>query len=94
MNRNDYSAVTPIFRELAKKCQTNDIIDQELYTKYEVKRGLRDLDGRGVLTGLTDISTINAYKNVDGELVPIDGELYYRGINIYSLRRHGDTRIL
>ena len=85
MNRNDYSAVTPIFRELAKKCQTNDIIDQELYTKYEVKRGLRDLDGRGVLTGLTDISTINAYKKVNGELIPIDGELYYRGINIYNL---------
>ncbi|MBQ7707931.1 MAG: citrate/2-methylcitrate synthase [Lachnospiraceae bacterium] len=85
MNQNEYSAVTPIFRELAKKCQTNDIIDQELYTKYQVKRGLRDLDGRGVLTGLTDISTINAYKKVDGELIPVDGELFYRGINIYNL---------
>ena len=85
MNRNEYSVVTQEIRDLAKKCETNDIIDQELYTRYEVKRGLRDLDGRGVLTGLTDISTINAYKKVDGNLVPIDGELLYRGININDL---------
>ncbi|MBQ9609090.1 MAG: citrate/2-methylcitrate synthase [Lachnospiraceae bacterium] len=85
MNRNEYSVVTQEIKDLAKKCETNDIINQELYTKYEVKRGLRDLDGRGVLTGLTDISTINAYKKVDGNLVPIDGELLYRGININDL---------
>ena len=44
-----------------------------------LKRGLRDLDGKGVLTGLTDISTIIQNKEVDGKLVPCDGELYYRG---------------
>jgi citrate synthase len=85
MNLKDFSDVTPEFRRLAKICEGHDVIDPELYTKYEVKRGLRDLDGRGVLTGLTEISTINAYKTINGESVPVDGELFYRGINIYDL---------
>lgn len=85
MDLRDFSNITPEFRRLAKICEQNDTIDPELYTKHEVKRGLRDLDGRGVLTGLTEISTINAYKNIDGELTPIDGELFYRGINIKDL---------
>ncbi|MGB4465024.1 MAG: citrate/2-methylcitrate synthase, partial [Eubacteriales bacterium] len=51
----------------------------------DVKRGLRDADGQGVLTGLTDISTVNATKVVDGVRVPIPGELMYRGINVYDL---------
>jgi citrate synthase len=85
MNLKDFSDVTPEFRRLAKICEGHDVIDPELYTRYEVKRGLRDLDGKGVLTGLTEISTINAYKTIDGKSVPIDGELFYRGINIYDL---------
>ena len=52
---------------------------------YNVKRGLRDLDGKGVLTGLTDISTINQNKLVDGKLVPCDGELFYRGYNVNDI---------
>lgn len=52
---------------------------------YNVKGGLRDLDGKGVLTGLTDISTINQNKLVDGKLVPCDGELFYRGYNVNDI---------
>ena len=84
-NNGDYSAITPEIDVLAKKMTDNSIIDPSLYTKYNVKRGLRDLDGKGVLTGLTDISTIIQNKNVDGKLVPCDGELYYRGYNVNDI---------
>ena len=63
----------------------NSKIDIGLYSKYDVKRGLRDIDGKGVLTGLTDISTIKQNKLVDGKLVPCDGELYYRGFNVTDI---------
>ena len=75
-NNGDYSAITPEIEVLAKKMTDNSIIAPSLYSKYNVKRGLRDLDGKGVLTGLTDISTINQNKLVDGKLVPCDGELF------------------
>lgn len=81
----DYSANTPGINRLAEKMIGNSIIDTELYKKYDVKRGLRDLDGKGVLTGLTDISTIIQNKKVDGKLVPCDGELYYRGYNVNDI---------
>ncbi len=81
----DYSTNTPEIDVLAKKITDNSIIDPTLYTKYDVKRGLRDIDGKGVLTGLTDISTINQNKLVDGKLVPCDGELYYRGYNVNDI---------
>ncbi|MDD6988883.1 citrate/2-methylcitrate synthase [Ruminococcus sp.] len=84
-NNGDYSAITPEIDVLAKKMTDNSIIDPSLYTKYNVKRGLRDLDGKGVLTGLTDISTIIQNKNVDGKLVPCHGELYYRGYNVNDI---------
>lgn len=60
-------------------------IDPELYNKYEVKRGLRDVSGKGVLTGLTEISEITSYTIVDSDYVPCEGKLYYRGININDL---------
>lgn len=85
MNNKQFSAVTPEFYRLAELCEKHDVIEPELYSKYQVKRGLRDLDGKGVLTGLTEISTINAYRTINGESVPIDGELFYRGININDL---------
>ena len=84
-NNGDYSAITPEIDVLAKKMTDNSIIDPSLYSKYNVKRGLRDLDGKGVLTGLTDISTIIQNKEVDGKLVPCDGELYYRGYNVNDI---------
>jgi len=61
------------------------MIDNELYRKYEVKRGLRDISGKGVLVGLTEISEIISYVIQDGDLVPCEGKLYYRGINIENL---------
>ncbi len=81
----DYSDITPEIHSLAQSMTQNSIIDPDLYSKYDVKRGLRDLDGKGVLTGLTDISTIKQNKLVDGKLVPCDGELYYRGYNITDI---------
>lgn len=80
-----YSDNTPAIHDLAQKMISNSMIDTSLYSKYNVKRGLRDLDGKGVLTGLTDISTIIQNKEVDGKLVPCDGELYYRGYNVNDI---------
>ena len=77
--------ITPEIEELALKFETNNAIDKELYTKYEVKRGLRDLNGKGVLAGLTNISDVCASKIVDGKSVPCEGNLYYRGYNIKDL---------
>ena len=80
---NKFSEVTPEIKELAKKC--NKKIDEELFAKYDVKRGLRKRNGEGVLAGLTDISMINAYTMVDREIVPCEGKLYYRGIDIEDI---------
>lgn len=77
--------VTPKVKELAKICEENNRIEKELYTKYEVKRGLRDLNGKGVLAGLTNISDVSASRVVDGKEVPCEGNLYYRGYNIKDL---------
>lgn len=77
--------ITPQIEGLALKCEKNNAIDKELYTKYEVKRGLRDLNGKGVLAGLTNISDVCASKIVDGKSVPCEGNLYYRGYNIKQL---------
>ncbi len=70
---------------LADVCKSHGSIDRELYTKYNVKIGLRDLNGAGVLTGLTDISEIRQNKIVDGKPVPTDGKLFYRGINVEDI---------
>ena len=71
--------------ELAEKSKQSAYIDPELYVKYDVKRGLRDLNGRGVLVGITDISEVCSTKEVNGERVPIPGELYYRGYNVQDI---------
>lgn len=81
---NNFSKITPEIDELARMC-TDRRINPELYSKYDVKRGLRDINGKGVLTGLTEISEIISSKTVNGESVPCDGELYYRGINVNDL---------
>ncbi len=77
--------ITPEIMYLSDLCEKNNAIDRELYVKHNVKRGLRDLDGRGVLAGLTNISDVCASKEVDGVRVPIPGSLYYRGYNIKDL---------
>ena len=63
----------------------NHRIDPNLYIEYDVKRGLRDSAGKGVLTGLTEISDVNAYDLVNGRKIPAEGSLYYQGYNIYDL---------
>ena len=60
-------------------------MDMGLYQKYDVKRGLRESNGRGVLTGLTEISDVNGHKDIDGKSVPIEGELYFQGYKVSEL---------
>ncbi|MCQ2078272.1 MAG: citrate synthase [Bacteroidaceae bacterium] len=66
-------------------CLKNDNITENMYEKYSVNRGLRDINGKGILTGLTNISKITSMKNVDGVNVPVEGELWYRGYKVNSL---------
>ena len=66
-------------------CIKNDSIPKELYLKYGVNRGLRDLNGNGVLTGLTNISEVISSKIIDGQKIQCPGELWYRGYRIESL---------
>lgn len=87
MNTSSYYEITPQILQLAELSNESNMIDTELYTKYEVKRGLRDLNGKGVLTGLTNISDVRANKIVNGEQIPIAGELFYRGYNVRDLVR-------
>lgn len=65
----------------------NGKIDPELYAKYDVKRGLRDINGNGVLTGLTDISEIRSSRMENGVKTPCEGQLFYRGYSIEDLVR-------
>lgn len=79
---NPYTEITPEILELSQLCVKNSTIDPALFTKHQVNRGLRDLNGNGVLTGLTEISDIVSHKIVDGKKVPCEGKLYYRGVDI------------
>ena len=72
---------------LAKLTEKNNNIENEMYEKYDVKRGLRDKDGKGVLCGLTEISEVTARENVDGKSIPVPGVLCYRGYNVKDLVR-------
>ena len=81
----NYSDNTPIIDGLTEKMEEHSVIDTGLYSKYNVKRGLRDIDGKGVLTGLTDISTIKQNELIDGKLVPCEGQLFYRGYNVRDI---------
>ena len=82
---NEYSMITPDIKRLAALCMERGHIPAGLYEQYDVLRGLRDVNGKGVLAGLTDISTIIAKKTVDGKTLACDGELYYRGYDIRDL---------
>ena len=79
--------VTPEIEKLTQICRENDKLDLSLYGKYDVKRGLRDLNGKGVLAGLTQISNVQATKIVDGKEVPCAGKLSYRGYDIKDLTK-------
>ncbi|MCR5376494.1 MAG: citrate/2-methylcitrate synthase [Lachnospiraceae bacterium] len=73
------------FQFLVNECRKAGVIDQNLYVEYDVKRGLRDSNGAGVLTGLTEISDVTAYKLEDGKKVPADGKLYYQGYDVQEM---------
>lgn len=77
--------VTPEIERLTEICQEHTKLDVSLYGKYDVKRGLRDLNGKGVLAGLTQVSNVQAVKIVDGKEVPCEGRLAYRGYDIKEL---------
>jgi len=82
---NPYTEITPEIRELANLCAENSKIDNALFQKHQVNRGLRDLNGNGVLTGLTEISDIFSHRMIDGVKTPCEGELYYRGVRIEDI---------
>ena len=77
--------ITPEIMALTEKCRANTVINPDFYQKYDVKRGLRDINGEGVRAGLTQISHIVAFENIDGVKTPCEGRLYYRGIEIHQL---------
>ena len=82
---NIFSQITPDIIRLAQKSESADIIDTELFTRYDVKRGLRDLNGKGVLAGLTTISDVRATEIINGESHPCHGRLFYRGYDVKDL---------
>ncbi len=73
------------FEKLVVYCMDSGAIDASLYEEYEVKRGLRDSNGRGVLTGLTEISDVVGHQISDGKKVPAKGQLFYQGYNVRDL---------
>lgn len=77
--------VTPEIERLTDICKDHSSMDVSLYGKYDVKRGLRDINGKGVLAGLTQVSNVQAIKIVDGKEVPCAGSLSYRGYDIKEL---------
>ena len=82
----NYSEITPYITELAALSDKNNGIRPEMYTEHHVYRGLRDMSGNGVVTGLTEISRIKAKEILpDGSETPCDGQLFYRGINVRDL---------
>lgn len=86
MNEKKYPAeITPIMKKWTSLAVQTNQLDNQKFIEYNVKRGLRDLDGRGVLAGLTNISDVRAKKIVDGKEVPCHGKLFYRGVNVEDL---------
>ena len=83
----DFFDISPRILSLTEECRRHSTIDPELFTRYDVKRGLRDINGKGVLTGLTEISEIVSSQTVDGKSVPCEGKLYYRGIDVEDIVR-------
>ena len=81
----DYSAITDEIIKLSELLYKDNRIDPDLYLEHKVYRGLRDLEGKGVLTGLTKISEIESFRLEDGKKVFIDGKLYYRGYDVQEL---------
>jgi len=79
------SSYAAFLADLSKMAESSSYIDPSLFVKYDVKCGLRDIDGRGVLVGLTEIGEVRSYIVEENEMVPIPGKLIYRGINISTI---------
>ena len=80
------------FDKLVQYAMASGVIDPNLYTEYDVKRGLRESNGKGVLTGLTEISDVISFDSIDGERVPCDGRLYFQGQNVKDIIENGADR--
>lgn len=82
----NYSEITPYIERLAKmSCENNNIVP-EMYSQHNVKKGLRDNDGFGVVAGLTEVSDVKSREvDGDGNIIQCPGELYYRGVNVKNL---------
>ncbi|MCI9445330.1 MAG: citrate synthase [Oscillospiraceae bacterium] len=90
---NAYCEITPAIMALKEQWEAENYIDPRLYKDYKVKRGLRDEDGRGVLTGLTRVAEIQSYIVTEDEHIqPADGVLYYRGIDCREIVRGSEAR--
>ena len=90
---NAYCEITPAILSLKEQWEKKNYIDPKLYKEYNVKRGLRNEDGRGVLTGLTRVAEIQSYTVAEDEhITPTDGVLYYRGIDVRELVRGSAKR--
>ena len=88
MNEINYSEITPYVKKQAEISDKNNGIIREMYIENDVKRGLRDLNGKGVVAGLTEVSHIKAKEiDKDGNEVPCEGELYYRGIDVKEITK-------
>ena len=74
-----------IIEKYAGFAQENDQVDKDLFTQFGVKRGLRDINGKGVVTGITNISRVESTEEVNGKIVPCAGKLYFRGYNVKDL---------
>ena len=85
MTKKALTEVSPEILHLAEVCKSNNGIDPELYKVHEVKRGLRDLNGNGVVAGLTRISDIVSFRMEGDTKVPCEGVLRYRGIDIREI---------
>ena len=84
--KRSYSEITPYIAQMAQFSTEHNGIVPEMYAQHQVNRGLRDMNGRGVVTGLTEVSTVNAKRmGEDGQLHSIPGELFYRGYNVKDL---------
>lgn len=85
MKIGDLEGLEKMFDELSIKAEKSSLINPELFSKYNVKRGLRDLDGKGVLVGLTEIGEVHSYILDENEMIPVPGRLNYRGIDIRNI---------
>lgn len=85
LNLEDMQAFKKDMLRLEEEVMKNNRIDPNLYVEYDVKRGLRDSAGKGVLTGLTEISDVCGFVLENGRRIPAEGQLYYQGVNVMDM---------